>query len=130
MPILFAIPFPAIDPVAISLGPVQIRWYALAYIIGLLLAVAYAKWLLRHAGFWKPGKPFMTPIQMDDFMIWAMLGVVLGGRTGYVLFYDLPKYLAHPSEILAVWHGGMSFHGGFLGVILASWLFCRRHKPP
>jgi phosphatidylglycerol:prolipoprotein diacylglycerol transferase len=128
MPILFAIPFPAIDPVAISLGPVQIRWYALAYIVGLLLAVAYAKWLLRRADFWKPGKPFMTPEQMDDFMIWAMLGVVLGGRTGYVLFYDLPKYLAHPSEILAVWHGGMSFHGGFLGVILASWLFCRRHK--
>ena len=127
MPILFAIPFPAINPVAISLGPVQIRWYALAYVIGLILAVEYAKWLLRREAFWTPGKPFMTPRRMDDFMLWAMAGVVLGGRAGYVLFYDLPRYLAHPAEILAVWHGGMSFHGGFLGVITASFLFCRKH---
>ena len=128
MPILLAIPFPAIDPVAISLGPLQVRWYALAYIVGLLLAVAWAKWLLRREELWRPGKPFMTPQQMDDFMLWAMAGVVFGGRIGYVLFYNLPFYLSHPGEILSVWKGGMSFHGGFLGVILAAWLFCRRHS--
>ncbi len=126
MPTLFAIPYPMIDPVAISLGPFQIRWYALAYVVGLLLAVAYAKWLVRKEEFWQPGKPSMTPEQLDDFMIWAMLGVVLGGRLGYVLFYNAPYYLSHPAQILTVWKGGMSFHGGFLGVIVASWLFCRR----
>ena len=127
MPTLFAIPFPMIDPVAISLGPFQIRWYALAYVIGLLLAIAYAKWLVRKQEFWKPGRPSMTPEQLDDFMIWALLGVVVGGRLGYVLFYNAPYYLSHPAQILTVWKGGMSFHGGFLGVIVASWLFCRRH---
>ena len=127
MPILFAIPFPVIDPVAISLGPVHVRWYALAYIVGLLLAVAHAKWLLGREEFWRPGRPFMTKAQMDDFMLWAMLGVVLGGRLGYVLFYNFPYYLGHPGQMLAVWKGGMSFHGGFAGVILAAWLFCRRH---
>ncbi len=126
MPILFSIPFPAIDPVAVSIGPLRIRWYALAYVVGLLLAVEYAKWLLRRRRFWEQAGPFMTPRMMDDFMIWAMLGVVLGGRAGYVLVYGLPHYLSHPQEIFAVWRGGMSFHGGFLGVIAAAWLFCRR----
>ena len=127
MPTVFAIPFPAIDPVAISLGPLQIRWYALAYIAGLILAVMWAKHLLKRETLWRPGRPFMPPSQLDDFMVWAMLGVVIGGRTGYVLFYNPAHYLSHPGDILAVWQGGMSFHGGFAGLIAAAWLFCRRH---
>ncbi len=127
MPTVFAIPFPAIDPVAISLGPLQIRWYALAYIVGLILAVMWAKHLLKQEALWRPGRPFMRPSQLDDFMVWAMLGVVIGGRTGYVLFYNPGYYLSHPGDILAVWQGGMSFHGGFAGLIAAAWLFCRRH---
>ena len=127
MPTVFAIPFPAVDPVAISLGPLQIRWYALAYIVGLILAVMWAKHLLKREALWRPGRPFMSPPQLDDFMMWAMLGVVIGGRTGYVLFYNPGYYLSHPGDILAVWKGGMSFHGGFAGLIAAAWLFCRRH---
>jgi phosphatidylglycerol:prolipoprotein diacylglycerol transferase len=126
MPPLYVIPFPEIDPVAFSIGPLAIRWYALAYVLGLLLAVAYAKHLVRRGDLWEPAGPPVTPQQLDDFLLWATLGVVLGGRLGYVLFYNLPHYLAHPLAILEVWHGGMSFHGGFLGVIVAAWVFGRR----
>ena len=127
---LAAIPFPAFDPVAIRIGPFAIRWYALAYIAGLLLAVWYAKWILRREDFFHPGKPFMPPHAMDDFMLWAMLGVVLGGRLGYVLFYAPQYFLAHPQDIIKVWQGGMSFHGGFIGVLAAAWLFARRRGIP
>ncbi len=127
---LAAIPFPAFDPVAIRIGPLAIRWYALAYIAGLLLAVWYAKWILRREAFFRPGKPFMPPQAMDDFMLWAMLGVVLGGRIGYVLFYAPWFFLSHPLAIFRVWEGGMSFHGGFLGVLVATWLFARRRDIP
>ncbi len=127
---LAAIPFPQFDPVAIRIGPVAIRWYALAYIAGLLLAVLYAKWILRREEFFRPGRPFMPPEAMDDFMLWAMLGVVLGGRLGYVLFYAPGYFLSHPQDILKVWQGGMSFHGGFLGVLMAAGLFARRRGVP
>jgi phosphatidylglycerol---prolipoprotein diacylglyceryl transferase len=117
---LFAIPFPAIDPVAVSFGPIAIRWYALAYIAGLVLGW---RWCLMLA--MRP--PHVAKRQdVDDFLFWATLGVVLGGRLGYVLFYKPGFYLTHPAEILAVWEGGMSFHGGALGVILAMILFCWR----
>ena len=126
------IAYPDIDPVAIALGPLQIlghtlgpvgiRWYALAYITGLLLGRYYVGRLVR-----KPPHA-MTDIQVDDFLLWATLGVILGGRLGYVLFYKPSYYLANPSEILAMWHGGMSFHGGALGVITAILLFSRRHR--
>jgi phosphatidylglycerol---prolipoprotein diacylglyceryl transferase len=125
MPPLLVLPFPEIDPVAFSIGPLAVRWYALAYVFGLLLAVAYAKHLVRRAELWDAAGPPVTPQQLDDFLLWATLGVVVGGRLGYVLFYNLPHYLAHPLAILEVWHGGMSFHGGFLGVIVASWLYAR-----
>ena len=127
---LAAIPFPAIDPVAVHIGPLAIRWYALAYIAGLLLALIYAKWILRQERFFAPGKPFMPPQAMDDFLLWAMLGVVVGGRLGYVLFYAPQFYLHNPAAIFAVWRGGMSFHGGFLGVLLATWAFARRRGIP
>ncbi len=116
----FVIPFPSIDPVLISFGPIAIRWYSLAYIAGLLLG-----WkLLRRLVLRTPDVAGLG--DADDYMVWAMLGVILGGRLGYVLFYNASIYLADPLSVLAVWRGGMSFHGGLLGVILATILFCRR----
>ena len=117
---LFAIAFPAFDPVAISLGPLAIRWYALAYIAGLVLGW---RWCLHLAD--RPPR-LVKRQDVDDFLFWATLGVVLGGRLGYVLFYKPSEYFAHPAEIVKVWHGGMSFHGGALGVIVAIALFCWR----
>ena len=120
----FVIPYPAINPVAIALGPVAIRWYALAYIVGLLVGWRYC---MRLAD--RPPK-LVERRDVDDFLIWATLGVVLGGRIGYVLFYNLPFYYNHPLQALYVWHGGMSFHGGAIGVTLAIWLFTRRRRIP
>jgi phosphatidylglycerol---prolipoprotein diacylglyceryl transferase len=115
---LFAFPFPAIDPIAIAVGPVAIRWYALAYVAGLLGGWFYARRLAARTELWTP-LPQPSAADIDDLIVWVALGVVLGGRLGYVLFYNLDAYLARPAEILAVWHGGMSFHGGFLGAVLA-----------
>ncbi len=122
-------PFPEIDPVLIQIGPFAIRWYALAYIAGLLLGWRY---LMRLAGtptIWGGKAPF-TRDQADDLLLWAALGVILGGRLGYVLFYNPAFYLSNPGDIIAVWNGGMSFHGGFLGVVLAIYLFARRYNIP
>ena len=119
---LFAIPFPAIDPVAISLGPFAIRWYALAYIAGLLIGWRYCLSLASRP-------PHLVRRQdVDDFLVWATLGVVLGGRIGYVLFYNFGYYFAHPLQSFYVWHGGMSFHGGAIGVTTAILLFTRARK--
>lgn len=119
-----ALSFPLIDPVAISIGPFAIRWYALAYVAGLLGGWFYAKRLAARAEAWPPS-PQPKPVDIDDLIVWVALGVVLGGRLGYVLFYNLGSYLAHPLEIFAVWRGGMSFHGGFAGAVLAIVLFSR-----
>jgi phosphatidylglycerol:prolipoprotein diacylglycerol transferase len=116
--------FPIIDPVAISIGPFAIRWYALAYVAGLLGGWFYAKRLAAKADLWS-GLRQPKPLDVDDLIVWVALGVVLGGRAGYVLFYNLTSYLAHPMEIFAIWRGGMSFHGGFLGAVLAIVLFAR-----
>lgn len=115
---------PVFDPVIVHLGPLAIRWYALAYIVGLVLGWRLMRRLVQRA------PAVATPLQVDDFLTWATLGVVLGGRIGYVLFYQPSHYLAHPADILAVWQGGMSFHGGALGVALAIVLFCRRQGIP
>jgi phosphatidylglycerol:prolipoprotein diacylglycerol transferase len=123
MPLL-AIPFPAIDPVAIAIGPFVVRWYALAYIAGLLLGWRYCLILAD-----RPPR-LVERRDIDDFLVWATLGVVLGGRIGYVLFYQLGYYLQHPIEALYLWHGGMSFHGGALGVTIAILLFTRRRQLP
>ncbi|MGF1639456.1 MAG: prolipoprotein diacylglyceryl transferase [Rhodospirillales bacterium] len=121
---IFAIPYPVLDPVLIEIGPFAIRWYALAYVFGLLLGWRYARWLAKHPP--AVGKP----ADFDDFLIWATLGVVLGGRLGYVLFYKAGYYLDDPLAAFAVWQGGMSFHGGLLGVVVAALLFCRRRRIP
>jgi len=121
---LFAIPFPAIDPVAVAIGPFVVRWYALAYIVGLLLGWRYCLVLAD-----RPPR-LVERRDIDAFLVWATLGVVLGGRIGYVLFYQPGYYLQHPIEALYLWHGGMSFHGGALGVTLAILLFTRARRLP
>ncbi|PLW79151.1 prolipoprotein diacylglyceryl transferase [Cohaesibacter celericrescens] len=127
---LLAIPFPVIDPVLLSLGPIQIHWYAIAYIVGILLAWFYTKRLANKASLWPKETSPMSAIALDDFVLWATLGIILGGRLGYVLFYNLDAYLANPSQIFAVWNGGMAFHGGFLGVTLAMILFAYKRSVP
>jgi phosphatidylglycerol:prolipoprotein diacylglycerol transferase len=129
MPLL-ALPFPAIDPVLIHIGPFAIRWYALAYIVGIFVGWWYAKRLVANAALWGPMGSPMKPADIDDFVVWAAIGIVGGGRLGYVLFYDLPAFAANPIAIFEVWHGGMSFHGGFLGTIVAMLLFAYFRRIP
>jgi len=126
---LFALPFPVIDPVLIEIGPVPIRWYALAYIAGLLLGWWLMRRLSAQEQLWD-GRLRPSIVSLDDLLVYAALGVVLGGRVGYVLFYNLDYFLAHPASIPAVWEGGMSFHGGLVGATLGIWLFARREKLP
>ena len=126
---LFVLPFPAIDPVLVQIGPFALRWYALAYIAGILLGWLYARAIIRRERLWG-GKAPMTVAGFDDFVLWVTLGVILGGRIGYVLFYNPTHFAAHPAEIVQLWKGGMSFHGGFLGVVIAVILFGRRRGIP
>ena len=123
MPFLL-VDFPVFDPVALALGPIVIRWYALAYIVGIVLGWVYARSLIKKERLWGGEVPITLP-QLDDFILWVTIGIIVGGRTGYVLFYNLPFFIAHPSEILELWKGGMSFHGGFLGCVAAVMLFAR-----
>ncbi|MET0071057.1 MAG: prolipoprotein diacylglyceryl transferase [Candidatus Thiodiazotropha sp.] len=113
--------YPGIDPTLISIGPVAIHWYGLMYVIGFL-----GGWWLGRLRVGKPGMVWDAR-QVDDVVFYIVLGVVLGGRIGYILFYNLDAFLANPLTLLKVWEGGMSFHGGLLGVILAMWYFARRH---
>jgi phosphatidylglycerol---prolipoprotein diacylglyceryl transferase len=124
-----AIPFPGIDPVAISLGPVHVRWYGLAYLCGLMLGWLYMRALLRNERLWAGGPP-MKPEQADDFLLWATLGVVVGGRLGFVLLYEPTLFLNQPWRVFSVWEGGMAFHGGCAGVIIAIILFARLNGIP
>ena len=128
MPTLM-IAFPVFDPVAIAIGPFAVRWYALAYITGIVLGWVYARAILRSDKAWGGPAP-ITPVDFDDFVLWVTLGIIVGGRTGYVLFYNLPFFVEHPLEIFKLWTGGMSFHGGFLGCVAAVILFCRKHDIP
>jgi phosphatidylglycerol:prolipoprotein diacylglycerol transferase len=128
MPFL-ALPFPSFDPVAIAIGPFAVRWYALAYIAGIVLGWLYARKILRTERFWGGPAP-ITVLQFDDYVLWVTLGIILGGRTGYVLFYNLGYFLQHPLEMFQLWNGGMSFHGGFLGCVAAVLLFGWRNKVP
>lgn len=121
---VYVIPFPAFDPVLVSFGPITLRWYALAYIVGILLGWLYARTVLKNPSLWAGAAP-MTVAQFDDFVLWVTLGIILGGRIGYVLFYNPAYFAAHPLETYQLWKGGMSFHGGFLGCVLAVVLFAR-----
>ncbi|MDB5599456.1 MAG: prolipoprotein diacylglyceryl transferase [Xanthobacteraceae bacterium] len=124
-----ALPFPMIDPIIVSFGPFAIRWYALAYIAGILLGWLYARWIIRNERLWG-GKAPLTLVDYDDFIVWITIGIILGGRTGYVLFYNLSHFVSHPMEIFQLWNGGMSFHGGFLGCVAAVILFAKKRGIP
>ncbi|MFI4965614.1 MAG: prolipoprotein diacylglyceryl transferase [Caulobacterales bacterium] len=121
-------PFPNFDPVLVHLGPIAIRWYALAYIAGILLGWRYAVSLVRSARLWVFRGPPASPLQIDDMILWVTLGIIVGGRLGHVLFYTPELIWTNPVEILKTWHGGMSFHGGALGVLLALIIFCLRNR--
>jgi phosphatidylglycerol:prolipoprotein diacylglycerol transferase len=126
---LMAIAFPFNDPVAVKLGPLAIRWYGLAYMAGLLLGWLYMRRLCADERLWGAPSP-MRPEQADDFLFWATLGTVIGGRLGFFLFYEPAMLFRHPLQFFRIWEGGMAFHGGLLGVGLAVWLFGRRNRIP
>jgi phosphatidylglycerol---prolipoprotein diacylglyceryl transferase len=127
------IPFPDISPNLVSFElfgiEIALRWYALAYIVGILFGWWIVLRAIRNPRLWA-GEPPLTAEQAERILTWIILGVILGGRLGYVLFYDLPTYLADPLQIVRVWEGGMSFHGGFAGVVIAAIWFCRRERIP
>ena len=128
MPLLL-LPYPKFDSVLVSIGPFAIRWYALSYICGILLGWLYARRVIANERYWGCPAPF-TVDAYDDFVLWVTLGIILGGRIGYILFYNFPFFREHPLEMLKVWNGGMSFHGGFLGCVAAVVLFAlKRHIP-
>ena len=118
---IYTLPFPNIDPVLLELGPLVIRWYSLAYIIGIIAGWRYG---LALVGL-KPS--FVTAPQFENIVLWVTMGIILGGRLGYVLFYNFDYFYENPGDILKLWHGGMSFHGGLLGVIAVVILYARLH---
>src|ERR1700674_4279887 len=122
-------PLLALTRVIVVRGPCAIRWYALAYIAGILLGWLYARAIIRSRSAWGGPAP-LTVADFDDFVLWVTLGIILGGRTGYVLFYNLPHFIAHPIEMPQLWKGGMAFHGGFIGCVLAVVLFARSRGIP
>lgn len=122
--IFAALAFPNIDPVLLELGPLKVHWYGMAYVVGILSGWWYAGKLVSNNALWNGPAP-ITKEHLDDFLMWLVAGVILGGRLGYVLFYNLDKYLAHPLDVFKVWDGGMSFHGGLTGVVIAMILFAR-----
>ena len=123
---LLAIPYPQIDPVALQIGPIAVRWYGLAYAAGLILGWIYIKRLVANAQLWRDNRPAMTADDVDELLLWVAAGVVVGGRLGHVLFYEPSYYFENPLQVFAIWRGGMAFHGGLLGSGLAMFLFARR----
>lgn len=124
-----AIAFPDfLNPIIVEIGPVALHWYGLGYVIGILFAWWYGTFLLKHKSLWYNETPPMTPQLLGDFVVWAAIGVVVGGRLGQVLFWDPQYYFSHPAEIIAVWDGGMAFHGGLIGTIIAMIWFAVKHK--
>lgn len=128
------IQFPDLSPeiFSITIGSFEfaLRWYALAYIVGILIAWRLAVTALRQPALWPASQPPMRPQQVEDLLTWIIIGVILGGRLGFVLFYQPGYYLSNPAAILRIWEGGMAFHGGLIGVVLAAWIFALRHGVP
>ena len=122
------ISYPVIDPVAVEIGPLAVRWYSLAYVAGLIGGAMLAARLVRAPQLWPEGRAPFEPRQAWDLMGWIALGVIAGGRLGYVLFYEPSQYLADPLAVFQLWKGGMSFHGGLAGAVLATWLFSRGQR--
>lgn len=131
---LAAIPFPPLSPEVFSVSflgmEFSLRWYALAYIVGILLGWQLAVRAVKRVALWPDNRPPMQPAHIEDLLTYVILGVILGGRLGIVLFYHPDYYLANPLEIVQIWKGGMSFHGGLLGVIIATWWFAQKNKLP
>ena len=123
-----SLPYPIIDPIALEIGPIAIRWYGLAYVAGLLLGYAYAKRICNTERLWGERGPSIASEHIEDFLLWAGIGVIVGGRLGFVLFYNADFYLQNPLEVFKVWNGGMAFHGGLAGVVVAIILFTRKHS--
>jgi len=121
------VPFPEFDPVLVQIGPFAIRWYALAYVAGILLGWRWAVGLVKNARLWVNRSPPVTPEQIDDLILWVTIGIIAGGRLGHVLFYTPSLIVEDPVQIVQVWKGGMSFHGGAIGVFLAMIFFARRN---
>ncbi len=122
------IPYPRIDPVIVHIGPLALRWYGLMYLFGFVAAFFLVKKQIREE--LGPGDHDRIAREqelLEGMLVWLVAGVIIGGRLGYVLFYNLPYFIHHPLEILATWHGGMSFHGGAAGALLAGWLYCKRY---
>jgi phosphatidylglycerol:prolipoprotein diacylglycerol transferase len=122
------LPFPDFDPVLIHIGPFPLRWYALAYVAGVLIGWRWCVHLVKKAGLWRGAAPTATPLQIDDFVLWILIGIIVGGRLGYILFYATNLLWTDPLEVLKPWNGGMSFHGGLIGVILAVFGFAATTK--
>ncbi len=122
LPVLFALPFPLINPVAVTLGSISIHWYGLAYLVGISLAWGYARAIAPLFS--------ITKKDIDDFITWAVVGIIVGGRLGYVLFYNPSHFLHHPADILKTWEGGMAFHGELAGVIVATIFYCYKRNIP
>ena len=110
------------NSVLISIGSISIRWYSLAYIFGILLGLYYGKYLIRLFNL----KLNLSEKNLDDYLIWAVVGIILGGRLGYVLFYNFSFYIKNPLQILIIWNGGMSFHGGLVGIIISALIFSKK----
>ena len=128
------LPFPHVSPELFSISlfgmEFALRWYALAYIVGILIGWRIAVTAVRRATLWANDTPPMRPEQVEELLTWVILGIILGGRLGFVLFYQPTYYLSNPAEILAVWQGGMSFHGGLIGVIISALIYCLKEGIP
>ncbi|KAA0972655.1 prolipoprotein diacylglyceryl transferase [Aureimonas fodinaquatilis] len=130
MTFLSLMTYPQIDPVFLQIGPVALRWYGLAYVAGILCGWLYGRSLVGNGKLWPGGVSPITKSDIDDFIFWITIGIVAGGRIGHILFYDFARIVADPFSALRVWEGGMSFHGGLIGVTIAMLLFARSRKLP
>lgn len=119
------LPFPDFDPVAIAVGPVSIKWYGISYLAGLIIGWFYVRYLLRRVDLWPDRKPPFAISKVDDLLLYITIGVIVGGRLGYVLLYEPSSYLAAPLDVFKIWKGGMSFHGALAGCAFSVWLFGR-----